>query len=79
MSVPDFKITDKFTGTLVRVRTEDELEEWLRSRYASLMPEQERCIVRLCATLAEGSDPMWWAAACDLVVEPVKKKRGRKS
>lgn len=78
MSVLDFKIRDVYSGTLVRVRTAGELEEWLRSRYATLLPEQERCIVRLCATLEEGKDPKWWAAACGLQVDPVKKKRGAK-
>lgn len=71
----DWKLKDVYTGSLVRVSTTEELEGWLRSRYATLTPEQERCIIRLCATLDEGQDPKWWAAACGLSAERVKNKR----
>lgn len=79
MSVPlDAKIKDVYTGKLVPARTVEELEAWLRASYATLMPEQERCIIRLCAELEAGNDPAWWAAACNVTIEKPKKKRGSK-
>ena len=72
-----WKIKDVYSGSLVRVRTAEELGLWLREKYVTLMPEQERCIIRLCATLAEGDDPKWWAAACGLNIEPIKRTRGK--
>lgn len=73
MSLAGWKIKDRFTNNLVRVKDTAELDGWLRSRYATLMPEQERCIIRLCASLDDDEDPKWWAAACELSVERVKK------
>lgn len=79
MTPVDFKIKDVYSGSLVRVRTTEELGDWLRGKYATLMPEQDRCITRLCEAIDEGEDPTWWGAACGLTIEPVKKKRSRKT
>lgn len=75
MSLADWKLKDRFTKTLIRVKDTAELDEWLRSRYATLMPEQERCIIRLCASLDDDEDPKWWADACEIIVE---RNTGRK-
>lgn len=75
MSLSDWKLKDRFTKTIIRVKSTADLDEWLRSRYATLMPEQERCIVRLCATLDAGEDPKWWADACDIIVERNKVRK----
>lgn len=78
MTALDFKIKDVYSGSLVRVSTVDSLREWLRDKYATLTPEQDRCIDGLCAALEEGEDPTWWGAACGLTLEPAKKKGSRK-
>lgn len=77
MAVTDWKLKDRFTGTLVRVSTTEQLDEWLRSRYATLMPDQERCIIRLCETLDADEDPKWWADACDIIAtrQPGRKRK----
>lgn len=79
MSAPlDAKIKDVYSGKLVPARTVEELDAWLRASYATLMPEQERCIVRLCAELEAGNDPAWWAAACNITIETTKKRSRKK-
>lgn len=79
MSTPlDAKVKDVYSGKLVPARTVEELDAWLRASYATLLPGQERCIVRLCAELEEGNDPAWWAATCGITIESTKKRSRKK-
>lgn len=78
MTQLDQKFKDVYTGKPIPAQTVDDLEDWLRASYATLMPEQERCIIRLCAELRDGNDPAWWAAACNITAETKKKRGARK-
>ena len=78
VAMSEFKIKDMYSGSLVRVKTSEDLHEWLTSKYATLMSEQERCIDGLKDALDNGADPTWWGAACGLSIELAKKKRSRK-
>lgn len=75
MGIVDFKLRDVYTGTLIRLRSTEDLKDWLVGKYATLMPEQLRCIEGLCAAFESGEDPTWWAAACGIHTEPLKKAR----
>lgn len=77
MDLTQYKVVDFFTNTTLRVRTLDELEDWLVEKQATKTDEFYRQIELLRGALESGQDYQWYAAALYLTI--IKKKTRRKT
>lgn len=81
MDITHYKIKDMFGGNLVRVSTVEQLQEWLTKSYATLTEGQQEMIRCLGVSFEQGDEDgiKWYGATCDLVIEPKKKTRRKKT
>lgn len=81
MDITHYKIKDMFGGNIVRVSTVEQLQEWLTKSYATLTDGQQEMIRCLGVSFEQGDEDgiKWYGAACDLVIEPKKKTRRKKT
>lgn len=81
MDITHYKIKDMFGGNMVRVSTVEQLQEWLTKSYATLTEGQQEMIRKLGVSFEQGGEDgiKWYGAACDLVIEPKKKTRRKKT
>lgn len=81
MDITHYRIRDMSTGKILRVKDEQELSEWLRKSYATLTEGQQEMIRCLGVSFEQedGEGIKWYGAACDLMIEPKKKTRRKKT
>ena len=81
MDITHYKIRDMFGGNIVRVSTVEQLQEWLKKSYATLTEGQQEMIRCLRESFEQGDEHgiKCYGAACDLMIEPKKKTRRKKT
>lgn len=80
MDISNYKLKDLYTGTLVRVSTVEQLQEWLTKSYATLTDGQKEMIRCLRVSFENGDKDgiKWYGIACDLNIEPKRNKKTRR-
>ena len=80
VDVSQYRIRDAFTGATLRIKTSEDLRKWLIKSYATLTPGQRQMIDSLEQCLIDGDEYgiKWYGVACDLNIEPRKKRRKKR-
>ena len=76
--ISQYKITDIYTGTLVRVSTTEALQAWLMEKQATQTKQFHSQLNNLMDALEYGSEDYYWhGVTLMLEIQPKKKARRR--
>ena len=73
-----YTVKDFYTNTVVKVRDEHELYDWLVEKTVTKTGEFYRQCTYLQVALREGTEHRWHAEALGLTITPKKQRRKRK-